>query len=342
MNIYSKTKASSKGATVKLKGHRGAHSIEASDRRHYSSLAALGIQYGSDFRALSDIRTSEDIDGAAARISLRPSSKSMVHESRYPVHPTTLDGCLQLSVIAAYGRKKPDKLYLPVIFNSLTVWKYPGAWSNLENGTACSHGIRHGLRSVHATTKAVDGDGRLLLEANVTFLSLEGSLEASEETICPQPYSRLVWKPDFDRLMSSPSFGESPEKRLPRYVYENGVTYQTVHEQLTNLVVLLAHKDPRMRILEIGSEIGGATKLIMKGLKGRSIYPNYVEYTLTDVSSVRLDGKKKQFAGCTNMDFRLLDIDRDPVDQGFEANDFDLIIAPSVSNPSTDLSGANN
>lgn len=247
----------------------------------------------------------------------------MVQESRYPVHPTTLDGCLQLSVIAAHGRKKLEKPYLPVTIKSLTVWRYPDVLSNFENGTARGVGICHGLRSVHATSQAVDVDGRLLLEADVTFLSLEGSLGVSDVAIPRQPYARLVHKPDFEKLASFPL----------QKLFQNEAT----HEQLTRLIALLAHKEPRMHILEIGGGTGRATMPIMEGLKGRSSYPQYIQYTFTDISATALDEAKEDFADCRNMDFSVLDIERDPTDQGFKTDTFDLVIVSNVSKRRSNL-----
>jgi hypothetical protein len=53
-------------------------------------------------------------------------------------------------------------------------------------------------------------------------------------------------------------------------------------------------------------------------------------YSFTDVSSGFFAAAKERFAEYPGLEFKVLDIERDPVSQGFDAGDYDLIIASNV------------
>lgn len=124
----------------------------------------------------------------------------MAQQSRYAVHPTALDACLQLSIIAVHKGKSQDlkKAYLPISISSLTVW--PLMTSPDTTLQAFGRGERRGLRSIQAVTGLTTPDDQPFVRAEVSFLSLETSTEETKSGKAPQPYTRLVWKPEVDRL----------------------------------------------------------------------------------------------------------------------------------------------
>lgn len=85
----------------------------------------------------------------------------------------------------------------------------------------------------------------------------------------------------------------------------------------------LGHYQPHQRILEIGAGTGGTTANILGQTK-------YSTYTFTDISAAFFPAAKNRFASHSNMIFKTLDITKDPLDQGFEPESFDLIIAANV------------
>jgi NADPH:quinone reductase-like Zn-dependent oxidoreductase/ubiquinone/menaquinone biosynthesis C-methylase UbiE len=96
---------------------------------------------------------------------------------------------------------------------------------------------------------------------------------------------------------------------------------------------LLVHKDPSMSILEVGAGTGGATKHIMKtiaqnGSSGRTA--KYSKYCFTDVSPSFFEKAETVFSGFPKMHFQTLNIEEDPLAQGFEPESFDLIVASLV------------
>ena len=89
-----------------------------------------------------------------------------------------------------------------------------------------------------------------------------------------------------------------------------------------------------LRILEIGAGTGGATVGLI-GALDRAGTP--FEYTYTDVSPRFLDHGRRLFPDRSDLRYALLDIDTDPVPQGFAAGGFDLILASNVLHAGRDL-----
>ncbi len=104
---------------------------------------------------------------------------------------------------------------------------------------------------------------------------------------------------------------------------------------------LLGHTQPQMRILEIGAGTGGLTAKIIKQLQSEFGERLYFQYTFTDVSSGFFVAAQERFKEYDGIEYKVLDISKDPVAQGFNPGEYDLIIASNVSVP--DLwPGANN
>ncbi|KAL9027875.1 MAG: hypothetical protein Q9196_003666 [Gyalolechia fulgens] len=120
-------------------------------------------------------------------------------------------------------------------------------------------------------------------------------------------------------------------------LYISGIGISGGYPQLLRIIDLLAHKTPAAKILEIGAGTGGATRLIIDTLDGRSQFKRYSSYCFTDVGTSFLSAAQEEFAECGNVEFKPLDIEKAPVDQGFEAAEYDLIVASQVLHATTTI-----
>lgn len=100
----------------------------------------------------------------------------------------------------------------------------------------------------------------------------------------------------------------------------------------------VAHARPNLRILEIGASTGGSTSSIMKDLNLPIGKPIYSKYTYTDTSYAPLTNAKRRLQELPNIEYRMLDISKDPVEQGFESSEYDLIIATNAIHATRSLS----
>lgn len=92
----------------------------------------------------------------------------------------------------------------------------------------------------------------------------------------------------------------------------------------------LCHSNSRMRVLEIGAGTGGTTAVALDLLKDPSDLQTFSSYTFTDLSHGFLKAAEDRFKSVRNITYKILDISKDPLEQGFEPASFDLIIAANV------------
>nr|ALQ32752.1 putative polyketide synthase [Fusarium anthophilum] len=114
---------------------------------------------------------------------------------------------------------------------------------------------------------------------------------------------------------------------------EDGLTnYYDYVESRTDSLDFFAtagHTRPTLRVLEIGAGTGGGAQVILEGLtNGKERL--YSTYAYTDISAGFFVAARERFKAYKGLDFRVLDITKDPAEQGFEPGSFDLIIAGNV------------
>ena len=88
----------------------------------------------------------------------------------------------------------------------------------------------------------------------------------------------------------------------------------------------------RIKVLEIGAGTGSTTASVLDVLPA-----DRTEYCFTDVSKVFLDQAGRRFADRLGMRYELLDIEREPSEQGFGDDAFDIVIAANVIHATADI-----
>lgn len=94
---------------------------------------------------------------------------------------------------------------------------------------------------------------------------------------------------------------------------------------------LVAHQKPNIKILEIGAGTGGTTATILPVLTSAYGERMYSSYTYTDVSAGFFPAARERFKSYSAVEYAVLDISKDPLEQGFEPESFDFIVACNVS-----------
>lgn len=108
------------------------------------------------------------------------------------------------------------------------------------------------------------------------------------------------------------------------YAQEQELKYMNL--RVGDVAGQLAFRYPRMKILEIGAGTGSASRAVL----GR-IGQYFHSYTFTDISAGFFEDAEATFTEYADrMIYRVLDIEQDPLGQGFEGNAYDLIIAANV------------
>jgi acyl transferase domain-containing protein/NADPH:quinone reductase-like Zn-dependent oxidoreductase/ubiquinone/menaquinone biosynthesis C-methylase UbiE/acyl carrier protein len=118
-------------------------------------------------------------------------------------------------------------------------------------------------------------------------------------------------------------------------LYQDSPSFRLNNLLVQKAVAEIARRLPKgkaLRILEVGGGTGGMTSFVLP------VLPEHcTEYVFTDISPRFTAHAQHKFARFPFVQGRTLDIERDPLEQGFDAHSFDLIIASDVLHATTDL-----
>lgn len=112
------------------------------------------------------------------------------------------------------------------------------------------------------------------------------------------------------------------------WVYADGIGYSAANRDAATLIAQLAHRYPRMNIVDVGAGTGGTSGAVLKALQEQQL--QYASYNYTDRSTDILDRARELHGHHKNVTFKKLDIDKDPAGQGFPDATFDLVIASKI------------
>jgi acyl transferase domain-containing protein/NADPH:quinone reductase-like Zn-dependent oxidoreductase/NADP-dependent 3-hydroxy acid dehydrogenase YdfG/acyl carrier protein len=125
----------------------------------------------------------------------------------------------------------------------------------------------------------------------------------------------------------SPALAEALYQQSPPALFFNGVLQGAVRSVVAHLA-----PERRLRVLEIGGGTGSTTAFV------RSVLPEErTDYTFTDVSPLFVARAAETLAHGGAMDCRVLDIERDPSEQGFTDGAYDVIVAANVLHATANL-----
>jgi SAM-dependent methyltransferase len=118
-------------------------------------------------------------------------------------------------------------------------------------------------------------------------------------------------------------------------IYERSFPWRYSNVLLAKALQVIAngwHPGRPLRILEVGAGVGGTTKSLLPVLTGVN-----AEYVFTDVSKLFLSKAHKKFGDCGFLRRQIFDLERDPEQQGFAQESFDVIVAANVLHATTDI-----
>ncbi len=128
-----------------------------------------------------------------------------------------------------------------------------------------------------------------------------------------------------------------PEGRfdLVERVYRGNRLADYFNRVMAAAVAAAAPADRELRVLEIGAGTGGATAGILDALAATGCRVAY-DYTDVSLGFTQL-GRSRFAADYPFVGFRTLDIERDPLEQGFEQHAYDVVVASNVLHATRDI-----
>ncbi|KAK3290831.1 putative polyketide synthase [Chaetomium fimeti] len=109
---------------------------------------------------------------------------------------------------------------------------------------------------------------------------------------------------------------------------------------LGELVLNLSNLEPNLKVLEIGAGTGGTTLPVLEALARGKEEATILNYTFTDISSGFFEGAKNKLSDprfAHRITYKKLDIAQDPLEQGFDPDEYDVIIAANVLHATEDM-----
>ncbi|KAI1175676.1 hypothetical protein F4777DRAFT_598427 [Nemania sp. FL0916] len=213
----------------------------------YETFARAGLCYGPMFQGLSNIFAAGETNMTQAQVGLQPTSKTIKGESRYILHPATLDASLQLSILAAHKSVATSfkRAYMPTAMESIKVWPKVARQSQVFAKTYASAKLR-GVRGLSSDIVLLGEDNGRMLEATNIFLTASDQSATSliEES---SPYTRIVWKPHFAHLTT-----KIMEQMYPPVVLSDDAVIPSLNHLA--LHQLMHFKITNRHIFEKGSE----------------------------------------------------------------------------------------
>jgi acyl transferase domain-containing protein/acyl carrier protein len=119
------------------------------------------------------------------------------------------------------------------------------------------------------------------------------------------------------------------------HLYQDAPAYRIYNLLAQKAVELALERLPEgrtVRILEIGGGTGGMTTYVLRKLPA-----NRTAYVFSDVTQLLLAHAEQKFHSYPFVQYQLLDIEADPIAQGFEPHSFDMILASDVLHATRDL-----
>jgi acyl transferase domain-containing protein/SAM-dependent methyltransferase/NADP-dependent 3-hydroxy acid dehydrogenase YdfG len=112
------------------------------------------------------------------------------------------------------------------------------------------------------------------------------------------------------------------------WVYADGIGYSAANRDAATYIAQLAHRYPRLNIVDVGAGSGGTSGAVLKALQEQQLQVG--SYNYTDISSDFLDRARELHGHHKNVTFKKLDIDKDPASQGFPDGTYDVVIASKI------------
>ncbi|MEH2032453.1 MAG: SDR family NAD(P)-dependent oxidoreductase [Nostoc sp.] len=108
--------------------------------------------------------------------------------------------------------------------------------------------------------------------------------------------------------------------------------YNTLVQQVVKIAIADAPPQRGIRILEIGAGTGGTTSYLLPELQA-----SQTRYCFTDIGQLFLSKAQNQFENYKFVDYKTLDIEQEPTAQGFDAHEYDVVIAANVLHATQDI-----
>ena len=296
-------------------------STDANIGKIYNDLKRAGLHYGPTFAIMKQARAAPY--QSVGKITIHDTAAVMPSGFQCPfvVHPGTLDGCIQVlfpGIAEAEGQIQDAIMptHIEEMFVSSNISRTPG-----HELRVYAKSEKTSIRQSVSSILAFNNDSADL----EPMITMKGLTCSSLPKVCAEGFMvetkklcfKTVWAP-------SPDYISSVQLRV---LSQNG-TFAGGHSYMAAYIDCLAHKYPHLKCLEINAGIGNVTHSVLQVLCGfAGDVPRFSSYDVTDSRTEQFEDIKAGLPECDKLvTFKKLDVETDPLEQGFEQTSYDLII----------------
>lgn len=287
---------------------------EVSAEQIYQAWKDVGLIFGPTFQTLG--KSAVDHESGTTLATIKPTVpllKDMMplnYLQPHLIHPTTLDGALQACLVPLVSN--PTRKQTNPIVLSFLEELWISASTHPEEGYEVFADYHSRDRKEHILScTAIDAETKepMIRATGCKATEIDSGDGFSNSEVDPRYKAwHITWRPD------------------PEFLSASTMT-QKFHEYLD----LLAYKNPHMKFLDISNGAHSFTNEVLATLSER-----YVEYDLTDSSQSSLSQLQRNItAGFVQP--KMLDIKFEPIDQGFKASSYDVLMAPVGAIPNAQI-----
>ncbi|KAI0521826.1 putative polyketide synthase [Xylaria bambusicola] len=202
--------------------------------RWYDEFLAVGLSFGPTFQCLSKLQAYRASRSAAAQVSLNSTDGTINGgESEYfTLHPTAIDACLQLALIAVHAGQVENskRAFVPVFLDNVSLWVSDLSQTKAQ-AVACGQFI--GERSAHAKTQLFSNSGRpLLFIGDMRCVMFHGSARHNE---FPDTAYEPYWK--IDSMVDVVTLSNEQAQRLFSPATRSGSEDEQIEELCKHVLV---------------------------------------------------------------------------------------------------------
>ncbi|KAI9730793.1 MAG: hypothetical protein M1818_008073 [Claussenomyces sp. TS43310] len=283
----------------------------ASGQAWNQALREVGFDYGPTFQDMDEIRFDGKRYEASCSTNIKQEVNESLGESRYSLHPATVDSVLQLSIAAIYaGRTNAiDYGVVPIQLDEVTIWQPSEEQVKTTKANAYAWTDRRGIRSFETGAQMTAAcDGKLVLEiVNLRTVSYEAAVPQRALSALPdRPYGEMRWDIDIDSLETASDI--------------EGL-------KSSDLAKLALFKYPDMKVLELGSK--NAQSVLDKNPR--------TSYTVALTTDAAVESAKASLKEYQNVTVTKLDLTQESDVQSLAAGSYGVLLADSEADSLSNL-----
>ncbi|KAK9794411.1 hypothetical protein SCARD494_05481 [Seiridium cardinale] len=269
-------------------------------KQWYEKSNENGFGFKNSFRSLVSVGTdaSRLRPKSSCSIKLIPPVATAPHSTQYPIHPITIDACIQAGIISGTcGHVRSMGAWLPVSISEARI-RVPAGGVRDGDGDIQAESTKTGLSTRRMSSTLRDDEGKMIV--NLIDLQLSSYTHTKDE---PEngsigqhrhPCLRIKWRPDITRL------NVATKEQLTDFVKDCLDEVQNGPESDGNdylacfgvLLELAGHKNPALRVLEIGATDRARTDDLQRSLRVNSAFPLFRSWHFATLDeAVKLAGQ---------------------------------------------------